>query len=215
MNYGVILLSILSFFIIFAFAILILIIVFKDKKTTTTTTAAISNVPDYTTDTTVKSTAVVSRINWSEINRGFPSTNFPPCCEPVAEVKKIFTILQGYNLQKKYMMLLDVYSIILCQDAQVRIKICSDTFINDRLADLNTYGADANDKTAIDIVKANTNLNNTKMGKLLVMATNLIEKELANIQNDNAISKSDKEQIMGFATQFYRLRYDFINKRCP
>jgi hypothetical protein len=53
------------------------------------------------------------------------------------------------------------------------------------------------------------------MGKLLVMATDLIEKQMKEIQNDGQISKSDKEAIVGFNSLFYRQHYDFMNKRCP
>ena len=104
---------------------------------------------------------------------------------------------------------------LLCQNTQIRARACSDTFINDRMADLNTYGANANDENAVNIVKAVTNLQNNKMGKMLVMATSLIEKQMAEIKADNAISASDKQQIEGYNSQFYRNIYDFMNKRCP
>jgi hypothetical protein len=53
------------------------------------------------------------------------------------------------------------------------------------------------------------------MGKLLVMATDLIEKQMKELQADNVISKSDKEQISGYNSLFYRQHFDLMNKRCP
>lgn len=208
MNIAVIVLSLFAFFLVLGFTVFIVMIAFRNKPETTK-----QNI-DYTSDTV--SQPVTSRINWTEVTRGFvPTDPLPPCYETSSECKKIFTILKSYNMEKKYMMLLDVYSMLRCQDSQMRSRACSDTFLNDRIADLNTYGGNPNDADAIKIVKSVTNLQNNKMGKLLVMATDLIEKQMKEIQNDGQISKSDKEQIVGFNSLFYRQHYDFMNKRCP
>ena len=103
----------------------------------------------------------------------------------------------------------------MCQDTQIRMKVCSDTFINDRIADLNTYGADPTNTAAIAIVKSTTNLSNNKIGKFLLMATDLIEKQMNNIKHDNAISNTDKEQIYGYNSQFYNQKYSYMSKQCP
>jgi hypothetical protein len=210
MNAALITMIAITFLLIIGLTIFILVVAFKNKAPQDTSTNL--NL-DYTMDTTPNSS--VSRINWTENTRGFNSTVFPPCYDQSSEVKKIFSILKGYNLEKKYMTLLDVYSIILCQENQVKSKNCSDTFINDRLADINTYGGNANSQNASLIVKSTTNLQNTKMGKLLVMATDLIEKQMKELQADNVISKSDKEQISGYNSLFYRQHFDLMNKRCP
>ena len=197
----------LIFILVIAFTIFILVVAFRGKSDPTTATTS------YITDSTAYTT---SRINWTENTRGFPSEGvFPPGYGNSAEAKKIYTILRSYNLEKKYMIFLDVYSILLCQEMQIKSRSCPDTFINDRLSDLNTYGGDPNDQTAIQIVKANTNLLNTKMGKLLVMSCNILENYLKQIREDKAISKQDLEAISGFNSQFYRNKFDFLNKRCP
>jgi hypothetical protein len=206
-NSEILVLGIVSFLLIVGFTIFILVMAFRNKSS-----SSVSQTIDYTTTTAAP---VVSRINWTEVNRGFVTNNFPPCYDLSAEARKMYTILNSYNLEKKYMMLLDVYSILLCQNTQIRARACSDTFLNDRLADLNTYGGNANDQNAVNIVKSVTNLQNNKMGKLLVMATNLIEKQMSEIQKDNAISASDKQQMTGHNSLFYRNVYDFMNKRCP
>jgi len=193
--------------IIVGFIILILVVVLRKDNSSTP-----SQQPSSTTD---QSNPVVSQIAWTEKNRGFPATYFPPCCESSNEIKKIFSLISGYNLQKKYMQLFDIYSIVMCQDTQIRMKVCSDTFINDRIADLNTYGADPTNTAAIAIVKSTTNLSNNKIGKFLLMATDLIEKQMNNIKNDNAISNTDKEQIYGYNSQFYNQKYDYMAKHCP
>lgn len=203
-----IILGIIIFLMIIAFTALILIVALRKPKSSSTSSTS------STTDSTVPITNI-SKSPWSEINRGFPVTNFPPCCDSSNEIKKIFSIIKGYNLEKKYMELFDVYSMLMCQDVQIRMKVCSDSFINDRLADLNTYGADSNNETAVSIVKSVVDLNNNKIGKLLIMATDLIEKHMNNIKNDNSISKTDKEQIFGYNSQFYRQKYEFMAKRCP
>lgn len=201
--------SVVSLLVIMGFTIFILVMAFRGRKD-----SSASQTIDYT-DTTGAASPVVSRINWSENNRGFSSTVFPPCVDAAPELKKLHTILKTYNLEKKYMVLLDVYSMLMCQEAQVRSRQCSDTFINDRLADINTYGGNPNDQNAVQIVKSVTNLQNNKMGKLLVMATSLIEAQMAEVMKDNQVSKADKEQIAGFNSLFYRQHYDFMNKRCP
>jgi hypothetical protein len=208
MNVAVIVSSIIAILVIIGFTVFILIVALRDRDNTSTSNN--NNNIDNT-----ESNNVVSRINWIEVNRGFPATSFPPCFESSGEVKKIYSILAGYNLQKKYIMLLDIYSMLLCEDLQIRAKACSDTFVNDRLADLHTYGGDANDQRAMEIVKSVTNVRNNKMGKMLIMSTDLIEREMKSIQGDNAISKADKEQIFGYNSLFYRRVYDFMNRRCP
>lgn len=201
-------LSIITVLIIIGLTIFILVIALRNPVDSTKKVAS-------TTDNLVVE-ATISRINWSEISRGFTTLNqFPSCYDDSSECKKIFAIIKAYNLEKKYMTLLDTYSMVLCQALQIRGRTCSDTFINDRIADMNTYNADANNQNAISIVKSVTDLQNNKIGKLLVMATDLIEKQMNEIQSDNAISKSDKQQIIGFNSQFYRNHYDFMNKRCP
>lgn len=197
---GIIILS-----IIIGFTVLILVVVLRKDN----------NTQSNSTITPSQPTPVVSQLSWTEKNRGFPSTYFPPCCESSNEIKKIFALISGYNLQKKYMQLFDIYSIVMCQDTQIRMKVCSDTFINDRLADLNTYGADPTNNAAIAIVKSTTNLSNNKIGKFLLMATDLIEKQMNSIKNDNAISNTDKEQIYGYNAQFYNQKYDYMSKHCP
>ena len=196
---GIIILS-----IIIGFTVLILVVVLRKDNNTQSNSSDQSH-PN----------PVISQLPWTERNRGFPSTYFPPCCDSSNEIKKIFTLITGYNLQKKYMQLFDIYSIVMCQDAQIRMKVCSDSFINDRIADLNTYGADPTNTAAIAIVKSSTNLSNNKIGKFLLMATDLIEKQMNNIKNDNAISNTDKEQIYGYNSQFYNQKYSYMAKQCP
>jgi hypothetical protein len=205
---SIIIVAVVAFLIIIGFTTFILVMAFRGKGD-----KSIQSI-DYS-DSAGAVSPIVSRINWSENNRGFSSTIFAPCSDAAPELKKLHSLLKGYNLEKKYMMLLDVYSMLMCQESQVRSRQCSDTYINDRLADLNTYGGNPNDQNAVQIVKSVTNLQNNKMGKLLVMATNLIEAQMKEIQGDNQISKSDKEQISGYNSLFYRQHYDFMNKRCP
>jgi len=201
-------LAIIILFIIIGFTVLILVVVLrKDNNSTSNSSNTISNQSH--------PNPVISQLPWSEKNRGFPSTYFPPCCDSSNEIKKIFALISGYNLQKKYMQLFDIYSIVMCQDTQIRMKVCSDTFINDRIADLNTYGADHTNTAAIAIVKSTTNLSNNKIGKFLLMATDLIEKQMNNIKHDNAISNTDKEQIYGYNAQFYNQKYSYMSKQCP
>lgn len=205
---SIIAISLITIAVIVGFTIFILVVALRKKPDDPL------NV-DYISSNKESVIPTVSRINWTENLRGYSSNIFPPCFDLSGELKKVYAILKSYNLEKKYFQLLDVFSIILCQDTQVRDRDCPDSFINDRLADLNTMGGDANDQNAIVIVKANTNLNNNKIGKLLVMATSIIEKYMKEIKADTLISSSDKEQIEGFKSFFYRQHYDYINKRCP
>ena len=198
-----IILSVVAFAIIVGFTILILVVAMRDKPNNT-----------WDQDNTVVNTPTASRINWTENTRGFQSSNFPPCYEQSGEVRKVYAILKANNLEKKYMQLLDVYSILLCQYTQTESRPCSESYINDRLADLNAFGGDANNQRAQGIVKSITQLSNNKVGKMLVMATDLIERQIESLKKEKDITTSDIEQIVGLNSMFYRQRYDLINKHC-
>lgn len=193
---AIIILSVITFIIVIGFVIMILILALKD------------NTPTYSN--TIQSTSG----DWSENKRGYTSYTFAPCLESSNEAKKIYSILKSYNLDIKYMKLFNVYSIVLCQYNQLQSNSCEKTFLNERLMDLKTYSGNPNGQNAMTIVKAITDLRNTKMGQFLVMATDLIEKYIANIKGETIISNIDKEQIIGYNSFIYRQKYDAMNRKC-
>lgn len=149
-------------------------------------------------------------IVWSETKRGFYSSNdLPPCFQGTVDVSKIFMLLRALKLDTRYIQLLDVYSMLLCQ-----ANVCNPGFLDDRIRELSMYGADVNNKAAVEIVSSVTRLSNNKTATFLVMACDVIEKQIAKMKNDTDISTVDKQAIIGYNSQFYRTNLDNINKKC-
>lgn len=75
----------------------------------------------------------------SRNNRNFKK--YPPCFNLSIEAQKLFDILESYDMVVKHKVLLEVYSIILCQVSYLKSKLCPQTMLIDRLTDLDALGA--------------------------------------------------------------------------
>ena len=139
--------------------------------------------------------------------------SFPECFDISPDAKHVYTILKSGNNHKKYAKLLDAYSLALCQQRDFK-KSCSMDSLNQRLATLDSWGANQYNKDAIDIVNSLTKVTNNKIGQFLVEVCDICEKQIRDISNDKDVLRGDKTQIIGFNSQFYRNHVDSINKSC-
>lgn len=68
-------------------------------------------------------TETFQNFKWTE-NKRYNSNyeKYPPCYNISKDSREIYSILEKYNLLKKYHQLLDLYSIILCQKYHIQNK---------------------------------------------------------------------------------------------
>ena len=83
----------------------------------------------------------IGDIKYIENSRSNYSTDkFFPCFELCHFARNIFNILENYNLVEKYKNLLNVMSLILCQESYALESECKIIMINDRIDDLKKLG---------------------------------------------------------------------------
>ena len=83
-----------------------------------------------------------TRLGWIENSRNnLDYKKYPPCFNLSLPAQKIFDILASNNLVVKHKVLLEVYSMILCQVNYLQSKLCPQTMLIDRLENLDSFGA--------------------------------------------------------------------------
>lgn len=153
-------------------------------------------------------------VYWSENlrnNKNFE--NFPPCFDMDASAKSIFGIILRLGLMQRYYNMIDILSIVLCLK-YLQNKGCRSSDIKDRLVQLVGMGGSANDKDSQTKAAAFIPVNDTLQSKLLVTAVNLLERQMALMRNDSAVSKSDADAISGHLYSFYVNNLPGIYKTC-
>lgn len=154
----------------------------------------------------------ITNINayWYEESRGNSKyKKYPPCYDLCGATRKIFDILDKMNMINDYYILLNVYSVILCQE-----KYCRKNMLLERLRDLKNSGGNELDREAQQIVRQYAKLQNNEIGFLLVLATSIIIRELHKLVNDNRISNQDKHNIFNLNNTFYATHYDKLTQAC-
>ena len=139
--------------------------------------------------------------------------SFPECFDISSDAKHVYTILKSANNHKKYARLLDAYTLALCQQRDFK-NSCAMESLNQRLATLDSWGANQYNKDAINLVNSVTKVTNNKIGQFLVEICDVCEKQMRDISDDVNVLRQDKTQIIGFNSQFYRNHFDSINKNC-
>ena len=142
-----------------------------------------------------------------------PNSPFPPCFELSHTAKETFRILMANGVKDAYARLLDVYSLVLCQQ-QDRCAAAGSPTIKEKSAQLEAWGADANNKEAKDIVKSIVRNADQTLERFLVLATHLSTVQIRAIEKDDRIPKTSKEALVGFNSQFYRSHYAVFNNPC-
>lgn len=155
-------------------------------------------------------------ITWMENNRGNSNDGkYPPCYNICGATKAIYDILEKNKLIQKYSLLLNLYSIILCQEVYLKNKKCSETMIDERVAQIeNILGNKPIEEKHLKIIKNNINREPTKiMRKLMEITTVLIEEQIDNINKEN-INKEDLDKLNRMNTVFYNVHYPVISENC-
>jgi len=155
---------------------------------------------------------MINNTYWYEESRGNKSLNkYPPCYNICAATRHIYHIFEKYNLINDYYVLLNVYSVILCQKTHAEKR--NQEMLLERLRDLKNSGGNELDKNAQNIVQQHTRLHNNQIGFLLVLATSIIIKELKKLDSDSRILDIDKQLIYKHNETFYTNHYDTVNKK--
>ena len=149
---------------------------------------------------------------YEESRKNIAFNKYPPCYDICGATRNIYDIFEKTKLINDYYVLLNVYSVILCQEAHA--KYCREEMVLERLRDLKNSGGNELDRDAQDIVRKHTKLQNNHIGFLLVLATSIIIKELRKIVDDKRISDKDKKSIMNLNETFYKIHYDKITQLC-
>jgi len=83
-----------------------------------------------------------TKLGWIENSRNNKNyKKYPPCFNLSKEAQRIYKLLKYHNLVEKHKVLLEVYSMLLCQISYLQSKICVFTMLPDRLKDLESFGA--------------------------------------------------------------------------
>lgn len=154
----------------------------------------------------------ITKTTWSEQKRGFPiDSTFPPCIKSFNDGKLLFMKLKTINKLDIYKNLINYISILSCSSFN-----CNEQFNNARLKELITFGIDINDLTAINTLKAKSNIDviDKDIHKLLVGIIYLINIELNKIDKDVDITTNDKDLINSYIFNLYTNTFTSILKSC-
>lgn len=156
-------------------------------------------------------------IKWLENDRGNSNDGkYPPCYNICGATKAIYDILEKNSLLEKYKLLLDFYSVVLCQEVYLKKKSCEKTMLDERYDEIKKLLGDKKiEKRHLEIVKNNINKNpeHKKMLEFLNMITVLIEEKISEL-NLEEINKKDLDKINRMNTVFYNVHYPVVSEKC-
>lgn len=154
---------------------------------------------------------------WMENSRGNANDGkYPPCYNICGATKAVYDILEKYNLVKKYNLLLDMYSVILCQEIYLKNKKCENTMLDERLMEVSNLMKNKEIKNKhVEIVNESINNEpkNSQIRNLMEMVTVLIEEQISEIFNEN-IEEKDLSKINKMNTVFYQVHYPVLASNC-
>lgn len=152
---------------------------------------------------------------WSENDNGNPNfKKYPPCYDICGATRKIYDILEARKRLTPHKRLLDLYSMVLCQEKHLlRVNNdCSKTMMHQRIKALKDLGARFTDVKAYEkVVKVLGNkVQRTSARDFLVGATYVLERHLASLMKDPKLTDEDKANIKSLHEVFYTVHYDKI-----
>lgn len=137
------------------------------------------------------------------------------CFKISVDAQNVFKILKSYNIDSKYSLLLNSYSLALCLLIDFQVNSCVNTqSLEKRIEILNNWKANPKNNEAIAIVDAIIQIKNQRVNLFLIMICDICENQINLIKNDNTLLKYDKEQLIGYNSEFYRDIFDKINSYC-
>lgn len=143
-----------------------------------------------------------------------PYGKYPPCYDICGATRTIFDRLEELGLLEAHALLLDLYSMVLCQEKHLMVagKTCADTMLSQRIAQLRKMGANERDPKALSMVRRY--LSPDQEGKdsmrFLVLVTNLLEREFARLGRSGVLTESQMASLRRLHTTFYMVHFDKI-----
>jgi len=146
-------------------------------------------------------------MNFTELKRGNPPYQFyPPCYDICGATRTIQDILTKINKIEKYAQLLDLYSIVLCQEKHNNSSTNRE-MIEQRITDLKNMGALENNMFGSLNIVNRYNITNRKVSEFLQLVTNLIQIQINRLVTDLDIPFEYKNKIEKLNETFYEVHY--------
>jgi len=159
-----------------------------------------------------KSTETLQAVWVEESRENKPFKKYPPCYDICGATRNVYNILEQKQLLGEYSKLLNAYSIVLCQEKFG--DQCKKEMLDQRIADLQNLGGQINQRSLDMVKKYVKTLRDNKIGTLLGLATNVITKELYQMQQDARLTMKEKLQVLKMNETFYDVHYDITNELC-
>jgi hypothetical protein len=151
-------------------------------------------------------------MNYAELKRGNPVYQYyPPCYDICGATRTIQDILTEINKVEQYSKLLDLYSIVLCQEKHNNSSTNKE-MIEQRIADLRSMGALENNMFGSLNIVNRYNINNRLVSQFLQLVTNLIQIQINRIVTSNDIPYEIKHKIEKLNDTFYEVHYPTFEK---
>lgn len=154
---------------------------------------------------------------WMENSRGNSNDGkYPPCYNICKITQTIYDILEKNKLQNKFSLLLNLYSIILCQEVYLKTKTCKNTMLDERLMEVNKLFDNRKIKNYHKNIVNNNIKNEPKhkeMRDLLEKITVLIEEEINKLKKEK-LTKIDLTKLERMNKIFYQNHYPIISLKC-
>jgi hypothetical protein len=148
------------------------------------------------------------KFQWTEMKRSNPMfEKYPPCYDICGATRTIQDKLESVNMQQKYHKLLDVYSIVLCQEKYKNSPNVK-KMMEQRISDLIELGAERNMVFETQKVMNDYPSENPLVKDFLLLSTNLIEREINALSSD--IDNSLFNTIKGLNNVFYQVHYPIV-----
>jgi len=146
---------------------------------------------------------------WTEMNRkNNMFEKYPPCYDICGATRNIQDKLESVNKKEEYHKLLDVYSIVLCQE-KYKDSPRTKEMMTQRINDLISLGAEKNNVFGTENILKQYNPNNPVVLDFMYLATNLIQREINRLSQDN-IEPEIKSKIEKLNEVFYEVHYPII-----
>ena len=157
---------------------------------------------------------IISRENyvhaWSEMNRrNNMHEKYPPCYDICGATRNIQDKLEAVNKKEEFHKLLDVYSIVLCQE-KFKDSPSVKEMMTQRINNLIALGAEKNNIFGTENVLKEYSTSNPIVRDFLYLSTNLIQREINRLSKED-IDASTKEKIEKLNEVFYQVHYPIIS----
>ena len=146
---------------------------------------------------------------WTEMNRkNNMFEKYPPCYDICGATRNIQDKLESVNKKEEYHKLLDVYSIVLCQE-KYKDSPRTKEMMTQRINDLISLGAEKKNVFGTENILKQYNPNNPVVLDFMYLSTNLIQREINRLSQDN-IEPEIKSKIEKLNEVFYEVHYPII-----